>query len=79
MQQTPIAPVVLVILDGWGYSSETAGNAVLAAKTPIIDSLWEVYPHTLINASGKFTGLVQHSIASTLLRFAQSVKAMLGG
>jgi len=55
MAQAPISPVVLIILDGWGYREETDGNAVLAANTPVIDSL--AYPHTLIRASGKDVGL----------------------
>ncbi len=57
MAQVPVSPVVLVILDGWGYRAETDGNAVSAANTPVIDSLWTAYPHTLIHTSGKDVGL----------------------
>ncbi|MEO0405843.1 MAG: 2,3-bisphosphoglycerate-independent phosphoglycerate mutase [Cyanobacteria bacterium P01_A01_bin.135] len=57
MAQAPVAPVVLVILDGWGYREDTHANSIKAAHTPIIDSLWEAYPHTLINTSGKDVGL----------------------
>jgi 2,3-bisphosphoglycerate-independent phosphoglycerate mutase len=57
MAQAPVSPVVLVILDGWGYREETDGNAIAAAKTPVMDSLWAVYPHTLIHTSGKAVGL----------------------
>jgi 2,3-bisphosphoglycerate-independent phosphoglycerate mutase len=57
MAQSPVSPVVLVILDGWGYREETDCNAVQAAKTPVIDSLWAAYPHTLIRTSGKDVGL----------------------
>jgi 2,3-bisphosphoglycerate-independent phosphoglycerate mutase len=57
MTQAPIAPVVLVILDGWGYRPEAAGNAIQAANTPIMDSLWTAYPHTLIGTSGRAVGL----------------------
>lgn len=57
MAQGPVSPVVLVILDGWGYREESDGNAVVAAKTPIMDSLWAVYPHTLIQTSGRAVGL----------------------
>ncbi len=57
MAETPIAPVVLVILDGWGYRPETEGNAIAIAKTPIIDSLWQAYPSTLISTSGRAVGL----------------------
>lgn len=57
MTQAPTSPMVLVILDGWGYRENTDGNAVQAARTPIIDSLWSAYPHTLIRTSGKDVGL----------------------
>jgi len=57
MTKAPVAPVVLVILDGWGYCEQTRGNAIVAAKTPIVDSLWAAYPHTLIHTSGKAVGL----------------------
>ena len=49
--------MVLVILDGWGYRDEENGNAIHNARTPVIDSLWEAYPHTLIQTSGKAVGL----------------------
>ena len=57
MAQAPVSPVVLVILDGWGYRESTDGNAIAAAKTPVMDSLWSAYPRSLINASGKAVGL----------------------
>ena len=57
MAQEPVSPMVLIILDGWGYRDEKDGNAVCNAKTPIIDSLWAAYPHTLIQTSGKDVGL----------------------
>jgi 2,3-bisphosphoglycerate-independent phosphoglycerate mutase len=57
MAQAPIAPVVLVILDGWGYRPDIEGNAIAQAKTPNIDSLWAAYPHTLIDTSGRAVGL----------------------
>jgi 2,3-bisphosphoglycerate-independent phosphoglycerate mutase len=53
----PVAPVVLTILDGWGYSQESQFNAITAAETPVMDALWEAYPHTLIAASGGAVGL----------------------
>jgi 2,3-bisphosphoglycerate-independent phosphoglycerate mutase len=57
MTQVSVSPVVLVILDGWGYRDSNDGNAVSAAKTPIMDSLWAAYPRTLIRTSGKDVGL----------------------
>ncbi len=53
----PQSPVVLAILDGWGYRKEKTDNAIKSARTPIMDSLWHAYPHTLINASGSDVGL----------------------
>ena len=53
----PQSPVVLAILDGWGYRKEISDNAIKNASTPIMDSLWHAYPHTLISASGSDVGL----------------------
>jgi 2,3-bisphosphoglycerate-independent phosphoglycerate mutase len=53
----PVAPVVLTILDGWGYRHEDAHNAIRCADTPVMDALWHAYPHTLIEASGAAVGL----------------------
>jgi 2,3-bisphosphoglycerate-independent phosphoglycerate mutase len=52
-----VTPVLLIILDGFGYREETDYNAILAARKPNWDKLWHDYPHTLINASEKFVGL----------------------
>ncbi|MBU3957039.1 2,3-bisphosphoglycerate-independent phosphoglycerate mutase [Patescibacteria group bacterium] len=50
-------PVVLIIMDGWGITSEAKGNAVAQAKTPNINRFWAAYPKTLLSASGKAVGL----------------------
>nr|YP_009510590.1 phosphoglycerate mutase [Gracilaria ferox]AXI96263.1 phosphoglycerate mutase [Gracilaria ferox] len=50
-------PIILTILDGWGYSETTKGNAIQLANTPTINKLWANYPHTLLNASGQDVGL----------------------
>jgi 2,3-bisphosphoglycerate-independent phosphoglycerate mutase len=65
MTKAPVAPVVLVILDGWGYCEETRGNAIIAAKTPIVESLWAAYPHTLICTSGKAVGLPEGQMGNS--------------
>lgn len=57
MTQAPISPMVLIILDGWGYRTDSDGNAITVAQTPVMDSLWHAYPHTLIRTSGKDVGL----------------------
>lgn len=51
--------VALLILDGWGYSEETKGNAILAANTPNFDQLLKDFPYTLLHASGEYVGLPQ--------------------
>jgi len=65
MTKAPVAPVVLVILDGWGYCEDTLGNAIAAAQTPVMDSLWAAYPHTLIRTSGKAVGLPEGQMGNS--------------
>ena len=48
---------MLMILDGYGYNDKTEGNAVYAAKTPVMDELISKYPNTLIEANGMNVGL----------------------
>ncbi|MBN2169675.1 MAG: 2,3-bisphosphoglycerate-independent phosphoglycerate mutase [Actinobacteria bacterium] len=50
-------PFLLAILDGWGTRSETEGNAILAADTPIMDELMSSYATTTLLASGQAVGL----------------------
>ncbi len=54
---SPESPVVLAILDGWGYREEILDNAIKEANTPIMDALLHAYPNTLISASGSDVGL----------------------
>jgi 2,3-bisphosphoglycerate-independent phosphoglycerate mutase len=65
MTQAPVSPLVLIILDGWGYRNEDDGNAVTVAKTPVMDSLWHAYPHTLIRTSGKDVGLPEGQMGNS--------------
>src|ERR687892_2631460 len=50
-------PVMLVVLDGWGWREETADNAVRLAKTPTFDRLWSAGPHAFLRTSGRDVGL----------------------
>ena len=52
-------PVILTILDGWGFSPATAaqGNAIAAARKPTYDRLLREFPNTLVHTSGPFVGL----------------------
>lgn len=57
MRQRAGGPVLLTILDGWGYRAETHGNAIALARKPTYDMLLREYPNTLIRASEHFVGL----------------------
>jgi 2,3-bisphosphoglycerate-independent phosphoglycerate mutase len=50
-------PVVLAVLDGWGCSDETYGNAIAAAKLPHWHAFFVRYPWTTLEASGEAVGL----------------------
>ena len=50
-------PIALIIIDGWGYSPMSEGNAIALAATPYYDELAEKYPQTLLDASGTRVGL----------------------
>ncbi|UXY16623.1 2,3-bisphosphoglycerate-independent phosphoglycerate mutase [Chitiniphilus purpureus] len=52
-----VTPVLLLILDGYGYREETEDNAIAAARKPNIDRLFAQFPWTTINASEHFVGL----------------------
>jgi 2,3-bisphosphoglycerate-independent phosphoglycerate mutase len=53
----PKRPLVLTVLDGWGYRAETANNAIALARKPAYDKLLREFPNTLIQASEHFVGL----------------------
>lgn len=55
----------LIILDGWGYSEEKEFNALSKANTPFFDSLWNDFPHSLLQASAEFVGLPEGQIGNS--------------
>jgi len=59
------APVMLVILDGWGWRDETADNAVRQAQTPHFDRLWTSCPHALLRTSGEDVGLPEGQMGNS--------------
>nr|QCI05400.1 Phosphoglycerate mutase [Crouania attenuata] len=65
MSIKPISPVVLTILDGWGYSTNENGNAIKSAYTPTMDKISTYYPQTLLNASGKDVGLPEKQMGNS--------------
>ncbi len=50
-------PVVLCIMDGFGYNPSDYGNAITAANTPRLDEIFKNNPMTYIGASGMDVGL----------------------
>ncbi len=50
-------PFVLIIMDGWGINPRKEGNAIALARTPNIDKLARVWPHTAVRTSGEAVGL----------------------
>jgi len=58
-------PLLLLILDGWGYSEEKKCNAIHAAYKPNWDRLWYEYPHTLIQTHGAPVGLPSNQMGNS--------------
>src|SRR5205807_346606 len=53
----PTAPLILIILDGWGYAPASNANAISLARKPNYDRLLKEFPNTLIHTSGRHVGL----------------------
>src|SRR6266853_1680556 len=58
-------PLVLIILDGWGYAPPSKANAIALARKPNYDQLLTEYPNTLIHTSGRFVGLPQGQMGNS--------------
>src|SRR5262249_56765471 len=58
-------PVMLAILDGWGWREERADNAVRQARTPSFDRLWANCPHALLHTSGTDVGLPEGQMGNS--------------
>jgi 2,3-bisphosphoglycerate-independent phosphoglycerate mutase len=58
-------PVVLVVLDGWGYREAREGNAIRLARAPVWEALWAGYPRTLLEASGLAVGLPESQMGNS--------------
>src|SRR5215469_3107707 len=58
-------PIVLTVLDGWGYRAETQGNAIALARKPIYDELLHEFPNTLIQTSGPAVGLPEGQMGNS--------------
>jgi 2,3-bisphosphoglycerate-independent phosphoglycerate mutase len=58
-------PIVLTVLDGWGYRAETKGNAIALARKPAYDELLRKFPNTLIHTSGPYVGLPEGQMGNS--------------
>ena len=58
-------PLILIILDGWGYTESTFYNAIHSANKPTWEMLWQNHPHTLLNASGLDVGLPANQMGNS--------------
>src|SRR5579863_4984542 len=58
-------PIVLTVLDGWGYRAETAGNAIALARKPNYDRILKDFPNTLIQTSGPAVGLPEGQMGNS--------------
>ncbi len=57
-------PLILIILDGWGFREDPKYNAITAARKPTWERLW-TYPHTLLNASEGAVGLPEKQMGNS--------------
>lgn len=57
--------VVLIVLDGWGYSESNDYNGIFEAQTPYFDYLWKNFPHSLLEASGEAVGLPEGQMGNS--------------
>src|SRR5712672_1686373 len=58
-------PIVLTVLDGWGFRAETKGNAIALARKPTYDALLKKFPSTLIHTSGPYVGLPEGQMGNS--------------
>jgi 2,3-bisphosphoglycerate-independent phosphoglycerate mutase len=58
-------PIVLTVLDGWGYRAETKANAIALARKPAYDTLLKKFPNTLIHTSGPWVGLPEGQMGNS--------------
>jgi 2,3-bisphosphoglycerate-independent phosphoglycerate mutase len=57
--------IALIILDGYGISDQTTGNAVKLARTPYLDMLFSKYPHNTLKTSGEAVGLPEGQMGNS--------------
>ena len=58
-------PIILTVLDGWGFSLETKGNAIALARKPNYDAILQNFPSTLVHTSGPRVGLPEGQMGNS--------------
>ncbi len=61
----PPRPVMLMILDGWGWREDASDNAIRQARTPNFDRLWATGPHAFLRTSGRDVGLPEGQMGNS--------------
>jgi 2,3-bisphosphoglycerate-independent phosphoglycerate mutase len=61
----PVPRCALIVLDGWGLAEPGPGNAISQAETPVMDELWQTYPHTQLTACGRAVGLPEGQMGNS--------------
>ncbi len=57
--------VILIIMDGWGLGAEKSSDAIQAANTPFVDSLYKSYPNTTLTTCGEAVGLPEGQMGNS--------------
>lgn len=57
--------IIMLIMDGFGYRNEVMGNAIIDANMENFKSLWNKYPHSILEASGSFVGLPDNQFGNS--------------
>ncbi|MBI4462194.1 MAG: 2,3-bisphosphoglycerate-independent phosphoglycerate mutase [Acidobacteria bacterium] len=65
MRERRPEPVVLTILDGWGYRAQREANAIALARKPIWEELLRNFPNILIHTSGPYVGLPEGQMGNS--------------
>lgn len=64
-QSAKVAPVGVLVLDGFGLAPDSPGNAISRAKMPNFRRMWDMYPHGQLIASGESVGLPANEVGNT--------------
>src|SRR5512134_1618655 len=58
-------PVIMIVLDGWGFNTYKEGNALASDLAPVYRSILQNNPHTELNASGEAVGLPEGQMGNS--------------